>query len=79
MHVEADLLDGVRDVGSGERQVLEGPIEAPKVSQTSNMRPGLSGDLGMYVHQRRNWLAVHHASSLKNIKSKLSLSVIPRF
>jgi hypothetical protein len=51
MHVEADLLDGVCDVGAGERQVLESPSEAPKVSRTSNMRPELSRDLGMYVHQ----------------------------
>jgi hypothetical protein len=50
MHVEADLLDGVGDVGAGERQVLEGPGEAPKVSQISNRRSGLSGDLGMHVH-----------------------------
>jgi hypothetical protein len=30
MHVEADLLDDVGDVGAGERQVLEGPGEAPE-------------------------------------------------
>jgi hypothetical protein len=74
MHVEADLLDGVDDVGVGERQVLEGPSEAPKVSQISNMRPGLGENLGLRVHQHWNWLAVHHASSLKNIESKLTLS-----
>jgi hypothetical protein len=51
MHVEADLLDGVDDVGVGERQVLEGPSEAPKVSQISNMRPGLGENLGLRVHQ----------------------------
>jgi hypothetical protein len=45
MHVEADLLDGVDDVGVGEHQVLEGPSEAPEVSQISNRRPGLGGDL----------------------------------
>jgi hypothetical protein len=43
MHVEADLLDGVGDVGAGERHVLEGLGEAPEVSQISNRRPGLSG------------------------------------
>jgi hypothetical protein len=32
MHVEADLLDGVGDVGAGERHVLEGLGEAPEVS-----------------------------------------------
>jgi hypothetical protein len=74
MHVEADLLDGVGDVGAGECQVLEGPGEAPEVSRISNRRPGLGGDLGLRVHRRRNWFAVHHASSLKDIESKLTLS-----
>jgi hypothetical protein len=41
MHVEADLLDNVGDVGAGECQVLEGPSEAPEVSRISNRRPGL--------------------------------------
>jgi hypothetical protein len=50
MHVEANLLDCVGDVGAGERQVLEGPGEAPKVSRVSNRRPGLGGDLGLHVH-----------------------------
>jgi hypothetical protein len=74
MHVKADLLDGVCDVRAGERQVLEGSGEAPEVSRISNRRPGLSEDLGLRVHWRRNRLAVHHASSLKNIESKLTLS-----
>jgi hypothetical protein len=52
MHVEADLLDGVGEVVAGERQVLEGSGEAPKVSQISNRRLGLSGDLGLCVHRR---------------------------
>jgi hypothetical protein len=51
MHVEADLLDDVGDVGVGERQVLEGPGEAPKVSWISNRRLGLSGDLDLCVHR----------------------------
>jgi hypothetical protein len=74
MHVEADLLDGIGDVRAGECQVLEGPSEAPEVSRISNRRPRLGGDLGLRVHQRQNRLVVHHASSLKNIKSKLTLS-----
>jgi hypothetical protein len=74
MHVEADLLDGVGDVGAGECQVLEGPGEAPEVSQISNRRPRLGGDLGLRVYRRRNRFAVHHTSSLKDIESKLTLS-----
>jgi hypothetical protein len=30
MHMEADLLDNIDDVGAGERQVLEGPSKATK-------------------------------------------------
>jgi hypothetical protein len=71
--MEADLLDGVGDVRAGERQVLEGPDEAPEVSWISNSRSRLDGDLGLRVHRCQNRLAVHHASSLKNIKSKLTL------
>jgi hypothetical protein len=74
MHVEADLLDGVGDVGVGERQVLKGPGEVPEMSRISNRRSGLNGDLGLHVHRHQNRLTVHHASSLKNIKSKLTLS-----
>jgi hypothetical protein len=50
MHVEANLLDGVGDVGMGECQVLEGPGEAPEVSQISNRSLGGGGDLGLRVH-----------------------------
>jgi hypothetical protein len=52
----------------------EGPGEAPEVSRISNRRPGLGGALRLCVYWRRNRLAVHHASSLKNIESKLTLS-----
>jgi hypothetical protein len=62
------------NVRAGERQVQEGPDKAPKVSRISNMRPGLDGDLGLCVHRRKNHIAVHHASSLKNIERKLILS-----
>jgi hypothetical protein len=72
---KANLLDGVGDVGAGERQVLEGPGKAPELSWISNRRPGSGGDLGLRVHRRRDQLAVHHASALKDVKSELALSV----
>jgi hypothetical protein len=59
---------------AGERQVLEGPDEAPEVSRMSNRRPRLGRDLGLRVHRNQNRLAVHRASSLKNVESKLTLS-----
>jgi hypothetical protein len=51
MHVDADLLDGADNVGAGERQVLEGPSEVPKVTQINNRRLGLSGDIDLCVHR----------------------------
>jgi hypothetical protein len=74
MHVQADLLDGICDVGAGERQVLEGPSEATEVSQMNNKRLRLDGDLCLCIHRCQNRLAVHHARSLRNIVSKLTLS-----
>jgi hypothetical protein len=65
----------VDDVGVGEHQVLEGPSEAPEVSQISNRRHKLGGDLGLCVHQCQNWLVVYHASLLKNMESKLTLII----
>jgi hypothetical protein len=74
MYMEADLLDGVGDVGASEHQVLEGPGEAPKLSWISNRRPGSGRDLGLCIHEHRDRLVVHHASVLKVVESELTLS-----
>jgi hypothetical protein len=50
MHMKANLLDGVDDVGAGERQVLEDPDEAPELSRISNKRPKNNRDLSLRVH-----------------------------
>jgi hypothetical protein len=72
--MEADLLDGVGDVRVGERQVLEGPGEAPELSRIGNMRPRSGRDLDLRVHGCRDRLVVHHASTLKDIESELAPS-----
>jgi hypothetical protein len=36
----------------------------------SKRRFGLNVDLGLCVHWRQNWLAVHHACTFKNIEGK---------
>jgi hypothetical protein len=72
--MEANLLYGVSDVGTGERQILKGSDVAPELSRISNRRPGSGGDLGLCVHGRRDRLAVHHASALKDIENELALS-----
>jgi hypothetical protein len=75
MHMKADLLDGVGDVGVGEHHVLEGPGKAPKLSRINDRRPGSNGDLGLCVHGYQDRLAVHHASTLKVVETELALSV----
>jgi hypothetical protein len=74
LNMDADLLDGVGDVGAAERHVLKGLNEAPEPSWISNRRSESDGDLGLCVHGRRDRLAVHHASVLKDVKSELTLS-----
>jgi hypothetical protein len=74
MHMKANLLDGVGDARAGECQVLEGPGETPELSQISNRRPESGRDLGLCFHGRRDRLAVHHASALKDVESEMVLS-----
>jgi hypothetical protein len=74
MHMKANLLVGIGDVGVGECQVLEGLNEAPELSRISNRRPRSGGDLGLHIQGRRDWLAVCHASVLKDVESELALS-----
>jgi hypothetical protein len=74
MHMQSDLLDDIDDVGVGECQVLEGPNEAPKLSQISNMRRESGKDLGLRVHGRQDQLTVHHVSTLKDVESELARS-----
>jgi hypothetical protein len=74
MHMKANLLDEVGDVWAGECQVLEGLDETHELSWISNRRTRCGKDLGLRVHGRRDWLAVHHACMLKNIESELTLS-----
>jgi hypothetical protein len=72
--MKANLLDGIGDIGVDERQVLEGPGEAPELSRISNRRPKSDGDLGLCVHGHQDWLAVHHDTTLKDVESELALS-----
>jgi hypothetical protein len=62
------------DVGVDERQVLEGTSEASELSRISNRKFRSGGNIGLRVHRRRDRLAFHHASALKDIESELALS-----
>jgi hypothetical protein len=72
MHVDADLLDDVGNVGAGERQVLESTSEATKLSHISSTRLRLGEDLGLRVHGCQNWLVVHYVGTLKDVNSVLA-------
>jgi hypothetical protein len=74
MHMKANLLYDIGDIGVSECQVLEGPGETLELNQISNRRAGSGGDLGLRVHGRQDRLAVHHASALKDVESELALS-----
>jgi hypothetical protein len=74
MRMKTNLLDGICDVGASEHQVFEGPDETPEQSRINNRRPESGGDLGLRVHEHRDWLTVHHASALKDVESELALS-----
>jgi hypothetical protein len=71
MHMEADLLDGIGDIGVGERQVLEDISETPKLSRINNRRPRLDRDLDLCIHGCQNYLVVHYAGALKDVKRVL--------
>jgi hypothetical protein len=73
VHVEADLLDRVGNVGPGEGEVLESLIQAAVGSRVVDGGPYVRGDLGPSVDRRGVGLAVAHASMLKDVSSILAL------
>jgi hypothetical protein len=50
MHMKANLLAGIGDVGVGKYQVLEGHDEAPELCQINNRRLRSGEDRRMCVH-----------------------------
>jgi hypothetical protein len=73
VHVEAHLLDRVGNLGPGEGEVLESPIQAAVGNQVADGGPHVGGDLGLSVDQCGAGLAAAHASMLKDIPSILAL------
>jgi hypothetical protein len=49
MHVQADLLHDISNVGPCERQVLEGSDNAPELRGVRNMRPRVINQLRLKV------------------------------
>jgi hypothetical protein len=68
VHVQADLLHGVSDVGPCERQVLEGSGNTLKLRGVRNRRPRVVSQLHLEVDWSRTRLAVCHDCPLEDVK-----------
>jgi hypothetical protein len=68
VHVQADLLHDISDVGLCERQVLEGFGNAPDLRGVRNRRPRVVSQLRLEVDWSRTRLAVRHDCPLDDVK-----------
>jgi hypothetical protein len=68
VHVQADLLHGISDVRTCERQVLEGSGNTPKLRGVHNRRPRVVSQLRLEVDWSCTWLAVRHDCPLEDVK-----------
>ena len=71
--MEAHLLYCIRDVRSGEGEVLESTRKAPVGGGVGDGGAGVGGSLGLRVHRRGAGLAVGHARTLKDVEGVLAL------
>jgi hypothetical protein len=76
MHVKADLLDSICNVGPSEGKVLKGTGKAAISCRVCNRRSSISGDLGTSVDGCGAGLAITHAVASKNVKSVLPLGEV---
>jgi hypothetical protein len=68
VHVQADLLHGISDVGPCERQVLEGSGNAPELRGVCNRRPRVISQLRLEVDWSRTWIVVRYDCPLDDVK-----------
>jgi hypothetical protein len=68
VHVQADLLHGISDVGPRERQVLEDSDNASKLIGVRNRRPRVVSQFRLEVDLSRTRLAIHHDWPLEDVK-----------
>jgi hypothetical protein len=73
MHVKADLLDSIRNVGSSKCQVLECTCKAAVGSGISNRRTSICRNFGTGVNRSGARLAVAHPMASKNVQDVLTL------
>jgi hypothetical protein len=72
MHIEADLLDGISNVQTGECEVLQGTREAMILCRIRDWGT-IRRELGTCVNRSRTRFAIRHPSTLKNINHILVL------
>ena len=72
VHMQANLLNNVSDIRSGESEVLQGTCKTPELRSDLN-RWAISRQLGVGVHGSRARLALGHASALQDIQHVLPL------
>jgi hypothetical protein len=72
VHVEAHLLNGVRDVGARECQPLEGTSEAPVIRGILNRRT-VYCQLWTHLHRCGGRLALIHPNAVQNLQHVLAL------
>ena len=73
VHVEARLLHGMSNLGTGERQVLKRAGKTPVLSSISDEGTLIGRELATCVDGRHTRVAVHHTGALKKVDGVLAL------
>jgi len=73
MHVQADLLNIIHNVWSGECEVLKSTYKAAVSGRISHRGPIISSNLGTSVNRCCTWFAITHAMASKNVQGVLPL------
>jgi hypothetical protein len=72
LHIEADLLDGISNVQTGECEILLGTHKATVLCRIRDWGT-IRRELGTSVNWSRTWFAISHPDALKNINHILAL------
>jgi hypothetical protein len=73
MHVDACLLDCMRDVGVRQSEVLKSTRKTPILGRIGDEGTIIGGELTTCVDGSRKWVALEHASVVKKVEDVLAL------
>jgi hypothetical protein len=76
LHEETCLLDGVRNFGTSECEILKGAGEAAIVGRVIKKIAVVDGKFGSRVSGSSGWVAVVHPGAPNYIKGPLSLGKV---